>query len=260
MKAQTVKRSARCANRHSTRISHNQTLHDIILLHCFGSVWYFMLVLLPQQHSQPQWSLRLCVWHQIFCSGPACVFCNIPHILHSCSAMFHMRILRHPAFIYCDMPVSQYRTCCLVILSIGLFAMVFYLPALSMYHNIPWQHPICMYHNILHICTAYSSSQKEGCHINRYKLCHTNRWFTRKSKSSPHIQVEIKLCLKYIARIYRHILCTPFYCLRFHMLLNCLIYVRNHRDTLLWTMINCITGPGWNISQCNFWLAFYAAN
>ena len=51
-----------------------------------------------------------------------------------------------------------------------------------------------MYHNVPHECTAVSHmyvphihpAKKKGCHTNRYKLRHTNRWFTRKPKSSPH--------------------------------------------------------------------------
>ena len=65
--------------------------------------------------------------------------------------------------MYHSMPVSQCRIRCLVVLLIGLFVMVFYLPALPIYCNVPYictavscmyvpQHPTQMYCTyVLHI-------------------------------------------------------------------------------------------------------------
>ena len=55
---------------------------------------------------------------------------------HPCSMTSCMHVLQHPAFVYYSMPVSQYRTHYPVVLSIDLFAMVFYLPVLPMYCSI----------------------------------------------------------------------------------------------------------------------------
>ena len=75
-----------------------------------------------------------------------CVYCNIPcactvtshvHVSWHFACVYCMCVPQCPAFMYCSMLVLQCCTCCPVILSIGLFAMVFYLPALLMYCNIP---------------------------------------------------------------------------------------------------------------------------
>ena len=63
------------------------------------------------------------------------------HCDYTCDTECSTVVLHTAAF---HMPVSQCRTCCLVVLSMGLFAMVFYLPALPMYCSV------------LHRCTAAS--------------------------------------------------------------------------------------------------------
>ena len=125
-------------------------------------------------------------------------------VLHACTVMSCIHVPWHACII---MPYTLscyivHRPVCYDI----LFASTFHvLQCLTwMYYSVlhkctnmsAW-----IYCSVLHKYTAHSFSQKEYCHT----FYHTNRWFTRKSKSLPHTQVETKLCPKHTARTYQHV-------------------------------------------------------
>ena len=103
-----------------------------------------------------------CLTNTYNCSGHCDYVCGTGHstvVPRACIVTSSVCVSWCPAFMYCSMFVSQCHTHCLVVLSIGLFAIVFYLPAFPMYRNILYKctTALPMYCSVPYRCTAASA-------------------------------------------------------------------------------------------------------